>query len=704
MSSFSYSRSSNYYRNYSNYLESKKCCDKNQCPCASCRCDNNDGKCKPGPQGPQGYNGTTGYTGPEGLPGSSTNTGATGPQGYTGTRGYTGFTGPQGYTGPQGFTGPQGLIGFTGAQGFIGAQGYNGTTGFTGPQGLPGSSTNTGATGPPGYNGTTGYTGPQGSIGATGLQGSTGSQGFVGFTGEQGYTGPRGETGFTGPQGYTGSQGNIGFTGPQGYTGSQGDIGFTGPQGYTGSQGNIGFTGPQGYTGSQGFVGFTGPTGSTLNILGSGTGSVLVADSNNPNNVYYNNILRVMETTSYGATGVNLGISGSVVPLSNNTYSLGTTGYVWSELYVGTGSVHIGDVKISSSTASFTGTTGPSAIFNSNLLPSLDNTYTLGASGASWRDLFVGPGTINIKGPVGAKNIATIGSDLQGIVYTQNGFASPFLNVGPEIYTDQAVGGWQIVGTGYSGANEFVPTDLYAQINGQSGPTGPVYSLIFGKYGPTGYTGEKGSQGVTGFTGFTGPQGLQGPTGTNIFITGSTFPGYTGPTYPITTPSAIGGTAYYLDGDNLRVTTRNNQTNLINASFQTYESSANGINNLSATIMRSFAGMSGFTAAVPPYYPVLNLANNVLVTGPTGDVRFPPDSGNVISYLNTSLWTISTIQGQGGTPNKYPVNAFTVNMQALDRVTNIPAGPTGVYYALRVSTDGNQPIYSNIRMSAIQLG
>jgi hypothetical protein len=152
------------------------------------------------------------------------------------------------------------------------------------------------------------------------------------------------------------------------------------------------------------------------------------------------------------------------------------------------------------------------------------------------------------------------------------------------------------------------------------------------------------------------------------------------------------------------VLTRNNQTNLINASFQTYESSTNGINNLSATIMRSFAGMSGFTAAVPPYYPVVNLANNVLVTGPTGDVRYPPDSGNAISYLNTSLWTISTIPGQGPTPNKYPVNAFTVNMQALDRVTNIPAGPTGVYYAVRVSTDGNQPIYSNIRMSAIQLG
>jgi hypothetical protein len=856
----------------------------------------------------------------------------------------------------------------------------------------------------------------------------------------------------------------------------------------------------------QGSSGPTGPTGASFNILGSGTGSIVVTDPNNPNQVYYNDVLRVMDTTNYGATGVNVGVSGSIVPLSNNTYSLGTTGYRWSDLYIGTGSVNIGNVNLSSSTTTpFTGSTGPSLIINSNLLPNTSNFYTLGASGASWRDLFVGPGTINIQGPVGAKNVATIGSDLQGIVYTQYGFASPFLNVGPEIYTDQAVGGWQIIGTGYSGANGFVPTDLYAQVNGQSGPTGPSYSLIFGKYGPTGYTGYTGPQGTfglngtnygdyvywdsntsqwsvgdtqvsigafagetnqgnyavaigqsagndtqgdgavaiginagnsnqgtgavaigaeassagqqkqysiaigpqagyygqgessvamgyqsgyygqqsnavaigqyagftgqssntvaiginagkfaqgtnslamgaaagetnqgmdavafgvgagnnnqgyyavalgyyagnseqgtgavaigyyagatgqgtnsvamgyqagyysqkdnavaigpfagytgqsinavaiganagnygqgidaiaigpqagqngqqslaialgfqagnnsqgrfavavgakagqtgqgidaiamgkcagqteqgtgsiaigyyagatgqnaysivlnassrkdvtagnTGFfvnpiratasqyalnynpstseityslsltgatgqqgpTGATGPTGQQGPTGTTISITAATFRGYTGPVYPIATATITGGTAYYLDGDNLLVTTRNNQTNLVNVSFQTYESSANGINNLSATIMRSFAGMSGFTAAVPPYYPVLNLANNVLVTGPTGDVRYPPDTGNVISYLNTSLWTISTVPGQGPTPNKYPVNAFTVNMQALDRVTNIPAGPTGVYYAIRVSTDGNQPIYSNIRTSVIQLG
>jgi hypothetical protein len=55
------------------------------------------------------------------------------------------------------------------------------------------------------------------------------------------------------------------------------------------------------------------------------------------------------------------------------------------------------------------------------------------------KDLYVGPGTINISGPPGAVNPATIGSDLQGIAYSQFGFASPFLNVGPAIQTNQAV-------------------------------------------------------------------------------------------------------------------------------------------------------------------------------------------------------------------------------------------------------------------------
>jgi len=402
-----------------------------------------------------------------------------------------------------------------------------------------------------------------------------------------------------------------------------------------------------------------------------------------------------MDTTSYGATGVNVGVSGSVVPLSNNTYSLGTTGYRWSDLYIGTGSVNIGNVNLSSTLTPFIGSTGPYLTTNSSIIPTATNTFTLGASGASWRDLYVGPGTINIQGPVGAKNIATIGSDLQGIVYTQYGFASPFINVGPEIYSDQAVGGWQIIGTGYSGANGFIPTDLYAQINGQSGPTGPVYSLISNQYGPTGFTGHIGLTGPQGFT------GQQGPTGTNILITATGFTGYTGPIFSGSS-SDTGGTAYYLDSDNLQVLTRNNQVNLINVSFQTYVPQSNNVNNLSATIMRNFVPASGSNIPNTSPYPI-NLANGLSVNGPSGagDVRYPPDSGSAITNLSTSLWTISTVPR--GT-NQHPVNAFTVNMQALDRVTTIPGGPTGVFYSIRVATDANQPIFSTIRMSAIQLG
>jgi hypothetical protein len=373
-----------------------------------------------------------------------------------------------------------------------------------------------------------------------------------------------------------------------------------------------------------------------------------------------------MDTSSYGAPGVNVGVSGSVIPLSNNIYSLGTTGNKWSELYVGPGSVNIDNVQLSSSVSPFPGTTGKSMIINSNILPDTTNTYTLGASGSSWRDLYVGPGTINIQGPVGATNIATIGSDLQGIVYTEYGFATPFINVGPEIETTQAVGGWQIIGTGYSGPNGFVPTDLFARINGASGPTGPNYSLISNQYGPT------------------------GPTGTTVSLKSSSYTGYTGNSI------AAGATAaYFLDSANLLVKTSNNQRNFINASFQVYSTTNNGINNLSATIMRNFVGMSGTNLVTP--YPT-NLANGEIANNSNNDIHFPPDAGNAIHALTTSLWTVSTIKDPN---NKYPLNAFTVNMQTIDQVPTIN-GPTGVFYALRVVTDGNAPIYSNIRLESIQ--
>ena len=235
-----------------------------------------------------------------------------------------------------------------------------------------------------------------------------------------------------------------------------------------------------------------------------------------------------------------------------------------------------------------------------------------------------------------------------------------------------------------------------------------MYSLISNQYGPTGPTGAQGPTGLQGSTGPQGPTGPQGATGTILRLVATGFPGYSGPGYTASS-SNTGGTAYFLDNANLMVTTNNNQTNIINASFQTYvplptDLTTPAINNLSATIMRSYVAMTGYN--ISSTTPVLNLANKLYVNGSTGDVQFPLDNGNgYLTYLNTSLYTISTSSAlKGPDRDLTPVNAFTVNMQAIDTLTNVNNGPTGVYYSVRVSTDGNSPNFSTIRLSCIQTG
>jgi len=673
-----------------------------------------------GPQGDTGSSGATGEIGPQGDTGAI---GQIGPQGDTGS---IGQIGPQGDTGSIGQIGPQGD---TGAIGQIGPQGDTGDIGPTGLQGNP--STITGPTGPAAFLAPLASVSYVLSSNQTILRNTESrlqcdtldpNQSIGNISGEYNTSTYR----FTN----TSTTQNIYFINASVYTGSVYVIGIfkivkngtnefsitaidktaatttsstvvLSPNEYVEviygqvSDNSVDLLAAAGLTrvtitqldNILGPTGAIGPTGQTLNILSSGTGSIVVADPNNLNQLYYNDVLSIIDTTNYGASGVNVGVSGSVVPLTNNTYSLGTTGYRWSDLYIGTGSVHLGDVNLSSTLTPFTGSTGPYLTMNSSIIPTITNTYTLGASGASWKDLYVGPGTINIQGPVGAKKVAIIGSDLQGIVYTQYGFASPFLNVGPEIYANQAVGGWQIIGTGYSGANGFVPSDLYAQVNGQSGPTGPVYSLIFGKYGPTGYTGYTGPTGQIGDPStVTGPTGPIGVTQVNILYISNT--GFTG---PVTT--GVGNTGnYFLDAAYLgpiNVTNVNNKY-LINASCQLLSVAAVGLSNISTSILRSNQGMTGTT--LPATY--INLANNSQT-----DVIYPPlhSGSSSLNDLNTSLWSYS-VESNPGTQS---VAGITVNMQAYD--TGFPS--TGnYYYAIRVDTDTNSVYYGNIRLSSINFG
>jgi hypothetical protein len=163
-------------------------------------------------------------------------------------------------------------------------------------------------------------------------------------------------------------------------------------------------------------------------------------------------------------------------------------------------------------TTEFTYTSGPSGSVSlqGDFLPTQDAIYNLGSTGLRWGEIHVGHGTINIAGPSGSSAVGTIGTDANSIVYTKNGFASPFINIGPSIdpLDPGAIGGWVVGPTGTFGQDDY---DLIAQqkLEGQAFPagvTGPTYSLIK-RVGPTGPTGDTGPTGIQGAT------GLQGPTG-----------------------------------------------------------------------------------------------------------------------------------------------------------------------------------------------
>jgi len=251
-----------------------------------------------------------------------------GPQGEPGPQGATGERGPQGVAGPQGPIGPQGLRGLQGVQGDQGLTGPQGSTGASGPAGADGTSVVilgglASSANLPTQNNSIGdaylingelyvWNGSSwenvGNIqGPQGIQGDTGPQGIQGIQGPTGLTGPEGPTGQAGP---TGQQGPTGNTGPQGPAGPQGS---TGPQGIQGPTGPQGLTGPQGPVGPEGPEGPEGPAGS---------------------NDY--NELTNKPSLAFVPLAGSSDVAGSISPISDSSYNLGTNTLRWSNLYVDT--------------------------------------------------------------------------------------------------------------------------------------------------------------------------------------------------------------------------------------------------------------------------------------------------------------------------------------------------------------------------------
>lgn len=269
--------------------------------------------------------------------------------------------------------------------------------------------------------------------------------------------------------------------GPTGPTGPTGPEGPTGEEGLPGQRGAPGPPGPPGRSGSRGSRGPPGPPGPPISVSPATTQTGPVLFYDEPN--------------VYSTTALSI--------LSDRIQ------------------------------------------FSRQLDPSINNTFGLGAPDFRWKEIYMGPGTLNIGGPGEVQ--ATLGSDDSGIAYTESGFASPFLNIGPTQLTPRAVGGWQVRANGLPLEPSY---DLITQqIDPVSGiPFGPTYSLIFSPTGPTGSTGVTGMTGPTGIPGSASNTGATGPTGP----TGSTGPsgptgaqgtnGSTGPTGPTGIPGSASNT------------------------------------------------------------------------------------------------------------------------------------------------------------------
>ena len=526
-----------------------------------------------GPKGLDGAATNTGATGPTGSTGATGprgtgSTGATGPTGPTGSTGATGATGPRG-TGSTGATGPTGSTGSTGRTGSTGATGPTGRTGSTGSTGPTGS---TGSTGPTGSTGSTGSTGPTGSTGSTGPTGSTGSTGSTGATGAIGATGATGATGDTGSTGATGATGP---TGPAGPVGAGGALGYWGSFWSTVTQDNTDpvTVRPMTYNKADldnlGVIYFDN---SKIRVLNEGVYNIQFSaqikktdGGSDKIEIWFKKNGTDIPETNTAITVINQG--DSVVAAWNYMLKLNANDYieiVWHSIDVDMRlfadntlaphpdipSVITTVQQVMYTQVGPTGVTGPTGTVNviagatgsivivdpsntsvlkysnvfqivdisninisANLIPSTTNTYTLGTETDRWREFFVGPGTINIEGPTGSINPGLLGSNLSGYVYTQYGFASPFINIGPDVSANAAVGalgGWHLFS---DLKNAQGLPDLIAQQVDPSGGgyTDVSYSLIYGRTGTTGYTGYTGYTGKTGSTGATGATGVDGP-------------------------------------------------------------------------------------------------------------------------------------------------------------------------------------------------
>jgi collagen type VII alpha len=217
----------------------------------------------------------------------------------------------------------------------------------------------------------------------------------------------------------------------------------------------------------------------------------------------------------------------------------------------------IGPTGPTGSTTAFTG----AASFD--IVPTVDNVYTLGTAENRWNHIYVGPGSITIgnitlsdNGGVLVQTVEQDGVSAENPIYN---VPDPSGNIGLYLASDGVdivfasgqLGPTGPIGdSGYSGFSGYSGDSGFSGYSGDSGLSGYSGDSGFSGYsgdsgfsgysGDSGFSGYSGDSGFSGYSGAAGTNGVSGYSGVSGFSGYSGSPGLTGPTGP----GVIGATNY----------------------------------------------------------------------------------------------------------------------------------------------------------------
>ena len=280
------------------------------------------------------------------------------------------------------------VVGPRGGQGIPGEKGEQGPRGFLGEQG------------PQGEKGNEGKIGPRGLIGEQGPQGEIGPRGELGLKGKQGEQGPQGIEGRKGEQGLLGEQGPIGKRGERGERGPEGPEGPIGPAGRDGTQVDTDAIKENLSEGLQEFKdGITQQVtrmalAGGLNNAGSGEvwlsrlDDVQYSSVKSPANnatLKFNNVTNKWVANSASSSGITIKEEGSSVGASVSEID-----------FVGATVTASGNSTVVQVQSAAVGNNISTTLQTRDVIPEADNTRSLGSATRRYKSLFLGPGSLTI--------------------------------------------------------------------------------------------------------------------------------------------------------------------------------------------------------------------------------------------------------------------------------------------------------------------